>query len=137
LIQALLKVDSDLVSNPSWEAIRDAILRIEPNRVNTVMLQGLDEELPWLTVSGHFENRYYVTVELRPVKAFVLLSTDQPDDYVEVTFPFRQSSMICRNNLASIDVALQATRYYFEMGGTDPSLAWEKSGSGPQHCSPS
>ena len=127
----LLNMGRQLLRNPQWADIEAAIrqLGISPE-INTVLLQAPDEELPWLTVGGTCDDRYYLSVELRPAETFVLVDRDAPDDYVEVSFPFGEWDMMPMSHLIGLDKVLMAAEHYFKFCATHPQLTWEKHGSG-------
>lgn len=127
----VLVIGKRRVSNPSWRDVESAVLAIgtgeEPD---TVLLQQPDEELPWLTVGGKRDNRYSVTVEVRPAEAFVLMDPTEAEGDVEVTFPFGEWDIVARKTLVPLDAALQAAKHYFETRLADPKLTWKKFGKG-------
>ena len=125
----MLEVGQNTLPNPNWADVHAAILAIGlGSGKNTVLLTALDGELPWLTISGKRDELYQLTIELKPVQAFVLIDPNASKEDVEVTFPFGEWNIIERRYLVNLGAITKAAKYYYDNGIPDPSLAWEERG---------
>jgi len=127
----LLVASNAKIANPSWHVIEDAVRGLGvPASNDTVILQAPDGELPWLTIGGKKSERFQLTIEERPAQALVLIDPSQPDEHVEVTFPFCEWDVISARRLVGLDDVLTAAKRYFENGDAHPGLSWKQIGKG-------
>ena len=131
MLEHVLIVDSQEIANPEWLAIERAVRSIGPKaEQNTVRLTAPKDELPWLTVGGQLNGRYSLTLEPCSGEAWVLLDPSEPDEDVQVHFPFGEFDIVSKRELTALSVVLQASSYYFKMLKPDPRLTWRRFSGG-------
>lgn len=115
------------ISNPSWQEVEHVLKNLNDAH-NDLYLQQEDQELPFFSVSGGREGRYLVSCVSSDDEMYIL--TDKAQSEKEFTaIVGGQETPLNGHLYVSQDLALEATRYFFEKQDIHPALEWEKQGN--------
>jgi hypothetical protein len=116
---------SEEIDDPPWSMIEGRIPQLDMNNNDELSLCVLPDESPLLTIGGQVNGRFTVCAQgVEGNRVFHLIDPSRSDREIVVSFPHHTESPISERQLVSVELALQAARWFFEHGEANPALSW-------------
>ena len=116
-------VNHEPTANPTWHMVDQRLRQISVDGNDAVDLICGDDDLPMMVISGHLRSRYRVCVSTDR-GSFVLVDARQPEEDVDVTFPYHTDQSCSTRELVGVVMALQAAHCFYDNGTMDATLNW-------------
>jgi hypothetical protein len=115
--------ESEVVEQPSWDAVLRAVQRLDGGACDSVVLNGPQEA--YMGIVGGHEGQYVVAGRRRDGKPFILTSGEWRGRWVPV-IAGGQENEYADNEVVTLEDALAAARTFFESGECDPRFQWSE-----------